>query len=154
VADLRSLRERAQALIEADRFNSSTSALIIRTESPALIRDLLAEVERLTSPPAVLRVGEALARGEVQDGSHVVEFNDDGVWRQYRVDLRAALLVRAYRQGVRGTPPVPASAWFAWHSTGYDNPDGAEVWSEDFAKAARLVALADADAPPESRGAL
>jgi hypothetical protein len=84
------------------------------------------------TPPAVLRVGEALARGEVQRGEAVVEWqSDDGQWWQARPPFRE---------------------WYRWWPTGWREcgvPD-----PEEYALPCRLVPLDQADADPATRGPL
>ena len=77
-----------------------------------------------------LTVGAALADPRVQDGSHVVEYQVMG-WHQSRPGKD-----RDWR----------GDEWGDWYGAG-SGPLPHEV-----NKPARLVALADADAPPESRG--
>lgn len=110
----------------------------------------------LAAAPA-LTVGAALADPRVQAGTHVVEYNDEGAWRawrQLRSGKRESLSTRAFIQGFRGSPPERTMAWLAWMSTSVDNLDGAEVWTEEYARPCRLVPLADADRDPAERGPL
>ena len=117
----------------------------------------LAALLALVEAPAPLTVGAALADPLVQAGTHVVEYNDEGAWRawrQLRSGKRESLSTRAFIQGFRGSPPERTMAWLAWMSTSVDNLDGAEVWTEEYARPCRLVPLADADRDPAERGPL
>lgn len=86
-------------------------------------------------PP--LTVGAALADPRVQDGSHVVEYEDedhDGVWWQARFDgERAKSRCWLPRRKAWGTGDASIVSW-------------------EFARAARLVPVADADLDPAARG--